>query len=189
MERVKTKQAIECTLAELMERKRLDKITVTQICQNSGIERQLFYYYYKDKYDVVNQFYQRNADRLVDTLRLSMPWEQVLNEILLHMKDHEEYYINAFHASGQNAFPVFLERYTYHMYSRVISAQGGPQVMSRQMCFSLEFFSHSASYMAAKWAKNKMREPTEFLAACFVNNISTDLGQYFTPASSASLPF
>lgn len=182
MERVKTKQVIESTLAELMERKRLDKITVTQICQNSGIDRQLFYYYYKDKYDVINQFYQRNADSLVDTLRTSMPWEQVLNHILLHMKDHEDYYINAFRTEGQNAFPVFLEHYTYNMYRRVIAAQGGPQAMNRQMSFSLEFFSHSAAYMAAKWAKNRMREPTEFLAACFVDNLSKDLGQYFTPA-------
>ena len=41
-------------MKELMKRKSLEKITVSDIVQNCGLNRQTFYYHFQDKYDLVN---------------------------------------------------------------------------------------------------------------------------------------
>lgn len=40
--------AINDSFKELLQRKSLDKITVKEICEHCGVNRQTFYYYYMD---------------------------------------------------------------------------------------------------------------------------------------------
>ena len=48
-----TKMWIADKMREIMKRKPIDKIRVTEICKAADIERPTFYYHFKDKYDLV----------------------------------------------------------------------------------------------------------------------------------------
>ena len=48
-----TKRALEASLKHLLLSKPLDKITVTDICEDCGISRMTFYYHFRDIYDLV----------------------------------------------------------------------------------------------------------------------------------------
>ena len=43
-----TKQALEASLKQLMQKKPLDKITIRDITDTCGISRMAFYYHFKD---------------------------------------------------------------------------------------------------------------------------------------------
>lgn len=60
-----TKQAIMNCLLELLSTKQLDKITVKDICEICEINRNTFYYYFQDIYDVLDAVFQNEAEKSV----------------------------------------------------------------------------------------------------------------------------
>lgn len=54
---IKAKKNLEDTLVQLLTEKPFEKITVTELCERAQTSRITFYYYYEDKYDLLNDFY------------------------------------------------------------------------------------------------------------------------------------
>ena len=58
-----TKKAIMLSLLELLKTKSIDKVTVKDICDECEINRNTFYYYYKDIYDVLNSIFMQEIEK------------------------------------------------------------------------------------------------------------------------------
>ena len=56
-----TKKALALSIKKLMETIPLSKISIRQIADNCGVNRQTFYYHFKDKFDLVNWIYYTEA--------------------------------------------------------------------------------------------------------------------------------
>ena len=54
-----TQQAIMYSMLKLLQEKSIDKITVKDICEMCEINRNTFYYYYRDIYEVLEDFIKR----------------------------------------------------------------------------------------------------------------------------------
>ena len=48
---IKTRQAIEMAMSDLLKEKTFDQITTTELVKRAGISRSSFYTHYQDKYD------------------------------------------------------------------------------------------------------------------------------------------
>ncbi len=59
----RTKLWIADKMKELMKKKPLDKIRITEICQAAEIERSTFYYHFRDKYELVAWIIFQSADK------------------------------------------------------------------------------------------------------------------------------
>ena len=62
-----TKEIIIQTLMELLNEKPLAKITVKDIVEKCGVNRNTFYYHFRDIPDVVEFVLKRELDRIIDT--------------------------------------------------------------------------------------------------------------------------
>ena len=60
-----TKRALEASLKKLLTKKPLDKITITDITEDCGINRMTFYYHFKDIYDLVEWVCVEDATRIL----------------------------------------------------------------------------------------------------------------------------
>jgi AcrR family transcriptional regulator len=49
-----TKNALAASMKKLMKEEPFEKISVSDICSDCGINRKSFYYHFRDKYDLVN---------------------------------------------------------------------------------------------------------------------------------------
>ena len=61
-----TKKALALSIKKLMETIPLAKLSIHQIVDNCGINRQTFYYHFKDKFDLVNWIYYTEAIENID---------------------------------------------------------------------------------------------------------------------------
>ncbi|WP_019321086.1 TetR family transcriptional regulator, partial [Streptococcus mutans] len=52
-----TEQAFARTLKEIMAKKSFDKVTVTELVRFLNVNRQTFYYHFKDLYDLLEWIY------------------------------------------------------------------------------------------------------------------------------------
>ena len=71
-----TKRALEASLKNLLLKKPLSKITISDITEDCGINRMTFYYHFKDIVDVVEWAAQQGVQRLVrESLNAATPQE------------------------------------------------------------------------------------------------------------------
>ena len=87
---VDRKQLIAETLAGLLERKSVDKITVKELVETCGISRQAFYYHFQDIMDVIEWTAAQALQKAVDlSLAASTPQEALETLILFLRKDRK----------------------------------------------------------------------------------------------------
>ena len=73
-----TKRAIEASLKKLLLTKPLDKITISDITNDCGINRMTFYYHFKDIYDLVEWACVEDAKKALEGRKNYKDWEQGL---------------------------------------------------------------------------------------------------------------
>ena len=68
-----TKKAIMDCFLNMLKRKNIDRVTVTDICEECGINRNTFYYYFSDIYDVLDSVLieetEKNIDNAIQRIR------------------------------------------------------------------------------------------------------------------------
>ena len=87
-----TKNEIVGALRELLQAKRLDDITVTELVERCGISRQAFYYHFSDLYSVVDYAIQQ----LLDELGVAGPedWRSSLEQVLTLLRGNRTLVLN-----------------------------------------------------------------------------------------------
>lgn len=71
-----TKRALASALKELLEHKPLNKITIADITEQCGVNRQTFYYHFQDIYALLEWIYTTDAQRLLEGKRDGDTWQQ-----------------------------------------------------------------------------------------------------------------
>ena len=56
-----TKKALAETLKKLLSKNKLNKITIKEITEDCGVNRQTFYYHFKDIYDLLEWIYKNEV--------------------------------------------------------------------------------------------------------------------------------
>ena len=115
-----TKRAIADAMKTLMAEKPLAKISVGDVVERCGMNRNSFYYHFKDKMDLVNWiFYAEIAEVLSrDEVADGTVWV-LLGGMCDYFYEKQVFYRNAFGVDGQNSF---LEYFTDLM-KRIIQAR------------------------------------------------------------------
>ena len=86
-----TKRALEASLKKLLLERPLDKITVTDIAEDCGINRMTFYYHFRDIYDLVEWACQEDARRILDGKRTYTTWQEGFRRILDGLIDNRPF--------------------------------------------------------------------------------------------------
>lgn len=102
-----TKKALSEAMKELMAAKPLEKIKISDIVGLCNMNRQSFYYHFKDKYDLVNWiFFTEFYDTISQSENL-YGWP-VLEDLCSYLYDNKVFYRNALNITGQNSFSEYL---------------------------------------------------------------------------------
>lgn len=76
-----TKLALEASLKNLLLKKPVDKITITDLTNDCGITRMAFYYHFKDIYDLVEWSCYEDASKALHGKKTYETWQEGLMQI------------------------------------------------------------------------------------------------------------
>ncbi|WP_411677501.1 dihydroxyacetone kinase transcriptional activator DhaS [Caproicibacter sp.] len=159
-----TKKAIAQSVKELMKKEDLRKISVADIVQHCGINRQTFYYHFKDKYDLVNWIYYNEVVSAVSSRKTFQDWSDVLLEILSIMKREKFFYRNALNVTGQNAFQDYFFTLTKSLLVEIVNAvEDGKEIQKADKNFIAEFYTYGLVGIVIQWARSGMKEQPQEL--------------------------
>ena len=103
-----TKKQLSDILRVKMQTKLLSKITVRELAEACGLNRQTFYYHFKDIYDLLHWTYERDAANLLQEHKSAKTWQENLYVLLSYIEENREMCLSALNSMQHHYLTKFL---------------------------------------------------------------------------------
>lgn len=159
-----TKKALSQSLKELGATKILDKITVADITDHCGVNRQTFYYHFNDKYELLSWIY--NQDLFIPlTQDLTFEnWVEKLIGLFKYMKQQKAFFMNTIKSSN-NFFAEYSNKIFAELFVKAIAELDLYQHLDdKEQDIYARFFAYGLTGVIVDWALKGMKENEDDLA-------------------------
>ena len=119
-----TKSALCDSLKKLCEQKPFDKISISDITGECGLNRQSFYYHFQDKYDLVEWIFSEDIVSEVDRLLQHGMQQEAIKFLFTGIHKNRKFYAKMLQVSGQNSLEEVLVRRLEELFRREITEKG-----------------------------------------------------------------
>ena len=175
-----TKRALEQSLKNLLLKKPLTKITVSDIAADCGINRMTFYYHFKDIYDLVEWACLEDATRALDEKKTCDTWQQGLLQIFEAVQQNKPFILNVYRCVHREQVEKYLQPLVDHLLLDIIQEKSdGMTVRDEDKQFIAQIYSYIFIGLMLDWIKEDMRENPQ--------NIVDRLAKLITGSISAAL--
>lgn len=156
-----TKNALANSLKKLLETKTLEKITVKELVEDCGVNRQTFYYHFRDVYDLLDWIFTTDGRAIVPETRLD-DWEERARSVFSYLEDNQQFIINAYHSIARDHLERYVGREMYKLiYARVQLASADLEVCESDMQFIANFYKFAFTGLIFEWIRCGMQEKSE----------------------------
>jgi len=159
-----TKRTLSETLKKILQEKSLDKVTVVDIVEVSAINRQTFYYHFKDIYDLVEWSCLEDAQKALKEKKTYDTWQEGLLQIFYAVRENKPFIMNVYHCVDRAQVEKYLTPLTDELLMGVIEEKSrGVQVRSEDKEFIARIFSYCFIGMMLDWIRDDMKEQPEII--------------------------
>lgn len=154
-----TKLALEVSLKNLLLKKPVDKITITDLTNDCGITRMAFYYHFKDIYDLVEWSCYEDASKALHGKKTYETWQEGLMQIFEAVMENKPFIMNVYHALSREQIENYLFRLTRDLIMNVIKeCSKGMNITVSEQSFIADFYKYSFVGVMLDWIKKGMKE-------------------------------
>lgn len=178
MKAEKTKEIIALSLSELLSRCPFDDITVDMICKEAGIGRSTFYRLYKDKYEVLVNFFIIKYQSIEAAYPDAKDYQKMMTEYLSLLKKYGSFFKKAFSVSGQNSLSEYIYQAGYDYYISHIEKQDGHKI-AEDMAMTVILFDSGILTLVTKWIEQDFPAEPERLAGIIASSMPDNMVRYF----------
>lgn len=172
--RDKTKKKIASSMMDLLKKKPIDKITITDITVNCDMSRQLFYRYFVDKYDLINWMYEEDCGSVIYTGEEKFSLKSWIKYILDVIEEKKNFYIHAIQNDIEKIFEKLILDKTRFYLSNIIKYKTSSE-LTKQLEFLIEMTARSLVDMIIFEIKNELPVKKEILLDWLMNGISKEI--------------
>ncbi len=152
--RQKSKEKIETVFIELLEKKELNEITVSEICKMTGLNRSTFYANYVDIYDLADKIRSNLTSQVELLYKDEMIHSYNSNnycKLFEHIKDNQALYKMYFKLGFDN---IKIE----YIYDTNLAAE---YFDNKHIDYHIEFFKAGFNKIIKMWLSNNCKETPE----------------------------
>lgn len=178
-----TKRALEQSLKNLLLKKPLTKITVSDITDDCGINRMTFYYHFKDIYDLVEWSCLEDAKMALEEKKTYDTWQQGLLQIFKAVQENKPFILNVYRCVHREQVEKYLQPLVDQLLLNVINKEAaGITVRDEDKQFIAQVYSYMFIGLMLDWIKDDMREDpqqiVEKLSKLIKGSVSVALSRF-----------
>lgn len=151
----KTRYVFAQAIKDLIKMTSLDKITVTDIVIRSGMTRQTFYRHFKDKYDLVNWYFEKLVLKSFRKMGNGCSLYEALYLKFEFIKNEHSFFKEAFKSNDYNSLVNYDFNCIYDFYRTIFENKLGHQI-DKEFDFLLKMYCHGSIDMTVEWILNDM---------------------------------
>lgn len=172
--RDKTKKKIASSMVELVEKKPIDKITITDITVNCDMTRQVFYRYFVDKYDLINWMYEEDCGSIIYTGEENFSLKSWIEYIIDILEDKKSFYVHAIQDDSSKTFENLILDKTRFYLKKIIEYKTATE-LTKQLEFLIEMTARGLVEMIIFEIEKEMTVKKEILVDWLMNGISKEI--------------
>lgn len=177
----KTKYRLADSIKECMKTKQVDKITVQSIVDGCGMTRQTFYRNFKDKYDLINWYFDKLVLESFGQIGVDKTVCQSLQEKFEFIQKEKVFFTEAFRSDDYNSLKEHDFELIMGFYTELI-ARKFKSALSEEIQFLLEMYCRGSVYMTVKWVLSGMEQTPGQLAKSLTEAMPPRLAVVFKQA-------
>ena len=157
-----TKRAISASLKKLLCEKDLNKITVQDIADDCGINRQTFYYHFQDIYDLVEWTCIEDTEKVLKENRTYDTWQEGFLAVFALAKKDKVFIDNIYRSVSLEMLEQYLYRLVYPLLKNVVDEKSkGFPVRDEDKEYIAHFYKYAFVGVLLDWVRHDMSESPE----------------------------
>ena len=157
-----TRRAIAESLIKLLNDKPLDKITVKNVVEECGINRNTFYYHYRDIYDLVEDILNHEAEKVIKEYKEPSNWVEGFIQSAQFALNNKKALYHIYNSVERNMLERYLFRVSKNvMLTAVKSHADGLDVAQEDIQYIAMFYMHAIVGMIFDWLQDGMKVEPE----------------------------
>lgn len=186
-----TKRALEESLKKMLLKKSVNKITISDITEDCGINRMTFYYHFKDIYDLIEWSCMEDAAKALDGKKTYDTWQEGFLQIFQAVLENKLFIENVYQSVSREQVENYLYTLTYNLLIGVVQEKSvGMKVSDADKAFIADFYKFAFVGLMLDWIKNGMKKnPQQIidrLSTLIEGDIIRALNKYSTDSSHQS---
>lgn len=154
-----TKKALAQSLRNLLTKRTLDKITVKDIVDDCGVNRQTFYYHFHDIYDLLEWIFEDMVETMVTEQTERVDWTCGIDRLVAKMLEERRLVLNAYHSVSHEAVSRFIQRWLKPFIVNVVERESeGMHITQEDKDFVAELFTMGTTGFLTEWIENQLSE-------------------------------
>ena len=154
-----TKKALGNSLKNLLLKKSLNEITVSDITDDCGVNRQTFYYHFNNIPDLLEWVCISDSDKILKENRHYDNWEDGFYSVFVWANSNKAFVMNIYHSVSLKVLLRYLDRLVNPLLMNVINEQTyGLMVKQEDKEFIANFYTNSYVGLVINWIDKGMNE-------------------------------
>ena len=183
MKKITTKEILAESFLELAQKKRIDKITITEITDNCEMSQPTFYNHFKDKYDLIVWIYTSRVSEVMGRIdNKNYLWKDTLLDGARYYAKNCEFIKNALkHTSGQDSFIEYDRKRNTEFLKAEVQKKLMTEFIPDDIMGMIEVYVYGTVQYMLQWLMSDTHRSPEQLAYIWEKSLPEPLKQYLYP--------
>ena len=144
-----TKNMFADTLAEMLKEMPLDKVRVRKLCERCGTTSPTFYYYFRDKYELVVWIFLQDVTSAY-TGSKSGSEKKGMEQVIGQIKNRKAFYQKAFTDQSQNSLGEYIQSFIIRYFMEATQRSAGKKPTESQIML-IKYHIYGLMGMFREW--------------------------------------
>lgn len=157
-----TKRLMADSLKKLMAQKPLNKISIREIVEDCGVNRQTFYYHFQDIYALLEWIINQEIVSVLEDTESFLTWQEAGLYLLKYLEKNSTIVLCALNSLGRSAIKKFLYADVVKVATQIIT-QISSDINVDEESFNhvVHYYSISFGALLEDWLSNGMKRSPE----------------------------
>ena len=175
----RAKYKLAASIKECMKTTPVDRITVKDIVEGSGLTRQTFYRNFKDKYDLINWYFDKILLESFEHMGEGKSVYESLVNKFTYIQEEKFFFKAAFRNDSQNNLRDHDIRMIMDFYRNLIAGKKG-SFPEEQFGGLLEMYCVASVHMTQQWVLKGCRDTPQKMAQLMIEAMPPRLSELFS---------
>ncbi|MEG0978846.1 MAG: TetR/AcrR family transcriptional regulator [Oscillospiraceae bacterium] len=159
-----TKDALIQSFIKLLNEEPLDKITVKDIVEDCGVNRNTFYYYFSDIYALLEEIFWKETQSAIENQKNFDSWQDGFFHSVKFAVDNRKAVYHIYNSLSRKQLEGYLYNVTFTLMKDFVEHQSeGILAQEDDKDYIASFYTFALIGMFTDWISNGMKDPQLFV--------------------------
>jgi len=171
-----TKIALANSLKKFLSKKSLDKITIVDLVEDCGVNRQTFYYHFRNIYDLIEWIYTTETSRALGGKKTYQTWEQGFLQIFEYVLENKFFVLRTYNSISREHLENYLYDVTYDLLMGVVEEKAKNFSGDfKDKKFIADFYKYAFVGVMLEWIREGMKDKPDYIVDRIYGIIQGDI--------------